>query len=103
AWAVAVPAAGCCRALAGRPGPLPSTSANPPWPPPARSAREVAERFPDGIDLIVDGGEVAAAAAPSALLDLRSRPPRLLRNGPPEVHARLLELLGRERGRDPAS
>jgi L-threonylcarbamoyladenylate synthase len=61
-------------------GALTATSANPAGQPPARSAEEVGRYFPDGIDLIVDEGEVSATQ-PSTVLDLSGDVPRLIREG----------------------
>jgi L-threonylcarbamoyladenylate synthase len=61
-------------------GVLTGTSANPSGREPARSAQEVAEYFPRGLDLIVDGGEVSATE-PSTVLDVSSAPPRVVRAG----------------------
>jgi len=61
-------------------GALTATSANPSGSEPARSAREVAAFFPDGIDLIVDGGDVTATE-PSTVLDVTTSPPRIVREG----------------------
>jgi len=43
-------------------GALTATSANVSGQPPARTAKEVENYFPTGIDLIIDGGEVAATS-----------------------------------------
>lgn len=61
-------------------GALTATSANASGQPPARTAREVAEYFATGIDLIVDGGE-ATVTEPSTVLDVSSTKPRLVREG----------------------
>ena len=61
-------------------GALTATSANPAGLPPARSATEVRDYFADAIDLVIDGGEVTATA-PSTVLDVTSRPPRIIREG----------------------
>jgi L-threonylcarbamoyladenylate synthase len=61
-------------------GALTATSANVSGQPPARTAKEVENYFPTGIDLIIDGGEVAATE-PSTVLDLVGREPRLIREG----------------------
>ncbi|MDQ3474147.1 MAG: L-threonylcarbamoyladenylate synthase, partial [Acidobacteriota bacterium] len=50
-------------------GALTATSANPTGEKPGRSASEVARYFSNGLDLIVDGGEVNATA-PSTVIDL---------------------------------
>ena len=61
-------------------GALTATSANPAGQPPARSAEEVGRYFRDGIDLIVDDGEVTATH-PSTVLDLSGEVPHLIREG----------------------
>jgi L-threonylcarbamoyladenylate synthase len=61
-------------------GALTATSANVSGQPPARTAKEVENYFPSGIDLIIDGGE-ATAAQPSTVLDLNGTEPRLIREG----------------------
>lgn len=65
------------RACGGR---LTATSANPSGSEPARSASDVGEYFPMGLDLIVDGGEVRATQ-PSTVIDVTGSVPRLLREG----------------------
>ena len=61
-------------------GALTATSANISRKPPARTAQEVEDYFPTGIDLIIDGGEVMATE-PSTVLDLSESEPRLVRDG----------------------
>jgi L-threonylcarbamoyladenylate synthase len=61
-------------------GALTATSANPSGQPPARTAQEVENYFPDGIDLIIDGGEVTATE-PSSVLDLSGPKAKLIREG----------------------
>jgi len=61
-------------------GALTATSANVSGQPPARTAKEVENYFPTGIDLIVDGGEVTATEA-STVLDVSSSEVRLVREG----------------------
>jgi L-threonylcarbamoyladenylate synthase len=61
-------------------GALTATSANPAGNEPARSGDEVRSYFPEGLDLIVDGGTVTAVMA-STVLDLSSDEPRLIREG----------------------
>ena len=61
-------------------GALTATSANVSGQPPARTAKEVENYFPAGIDLIVDGGEVTATEA-STVLDVSSSKARLVREG----------------------
>jgi L-threonylcarbamoyladenylate synthase len=73
-------------------GALTATSANVSGQPPARTASEVENYFPTGIDLIVDGGEVTAIE-PSTVLDLNGPKPKLVREG--AVKGKLLgDLLG---------
>ena len=61
-------------------GALTATSANLSGHPPARTAREVENHFPEGLDLIIDGGEVTATQ-PSTVLDLSGTEARLIREG----------------------
>lgn len=61
-------------------GALTATSANVSGRPPARTAQEVENYFPTGIDLIIDGGEVTATE-PSTVLDVSGSQPRLVREG----------------------
>ena len=61
-------------------GALTATSANISGQPPARTAKEVENYFPEGIDLIIDGGE-ATATEPSTVLDLSGTEARLIREG----------------------
>jgi len=60
-------------------GAITATSANTSGNLPARTAKEVANYFPRGLDLIIDGGEVSVTE-PSTVLDL-SATPRLIREG----------------------
>ncbi len=61
-------------------GALTATSANISGQPPALSAKDVENYFPQGLDLIIDGGEVMAAQ-PSTVVDLSGSQPRLIREG----------------------
>ena len=61
-------------------GALTATSANTSGGQPARTASEVAAYFPNGVDLIVDGGEVTVTQ-PSTVVDLSGEQPRLVREG----------------------
>jgi len=61
-------------------GALTATSANPAGRDPARSAEEVLNYFPEGLDLIVDGGQVTAIE-PSTVVDATVSPPRVIREG----------------------
>ncbi len=61
-------------------GALTATSANLSGAPPARSAEQVADYFPSGIDLIINGGEVLAKE-PSTVLDLSQPEPHVIREG----------------------
>jgi L-threonylcarbamoyladenylate synthase len=61
-------------------GALTATSANVSGQPPARTAKEVENYFPLGIDLIIDGGDVTATQ-PSTVLDLSGPKARLIREG----------------------
>jgi L-threonylcarbamoyladenylate synthase len=70
-------------------GALTATSANPAGRDPARSADEVRNYFPAGIDLIIDGGLVTTAQ-PSTVVDATLSPPRVVREG--AIPARLIDL-----------
>lgn len=61
-------------------GALTATSANVSGQPPARTAGEVVNYFPAGIDLIIDAGKVLATEA-STVLDVSSSEVRLVREG----------------------
>lgn len=61
-------------------GALTATSANLAEEPPARNAQEVARAFPNGLALIVDGGETRSVQ-PSTVLDVSRAQPRLIREG----------------------
>jgi len=61
-------------------GSLTATSANPSGCEPARSASEVQNYFQNGIDLIVDGGEVTVTK-PSTVIDIVEVPPKVVREG----------------------
>lgn len=61
-------------------GVLTATSANPAGREPARSADDVRSYFPEGIDLIIDDGEVTATE-PSTVVDAITSPPRVIREG----------------------
>ena len=74
-------------------GALTATSANPSGREPARSAEEVRTYFPEGIDLIIDGGQVTAIE-PSTVVDATVTPPRIVREG--AIPAKLI--LPRESG-----
>ncbi|HEY8185402.1 MAG TPA: L-threonylcarbamoyladenylate synthase [Pyrinomonadaceae bacterium] len=61
-------------------GALTATSANVSGQPPARTAKEVENYFPEGLDLIIDGGD-ATATEPSTVLDVSQKEARLIREG----------------------
>ena len=61
-------------------GALTATSANVSGQPASRTAEEVENYFPEGIDLIIDGGD-ATATQPSTVLDLSGPEARLVREG----------------------
>jgi L-threonylcarbamoyladenylate synthase len=61
-------------------GALTATSANLAGEPPARTAEEVAQSFPAGLALIVDGG-ATHTEEPSTVLDVSEDEPRLIREG----------------------
>ena len=66
-------------------GALTATSANPAGAPPARTAAEVAQFFPAGLSLIVDGGATHSEEA-STVLDVSRDEPRLIREGAVDWH-----------------
>ena len=61
-------------------GLLTATSANPAGRPPARTAAEVAAYFPNGLNLIIDGG-ATRTELPSTVVDVTGSHPRLIREG----------------------
>ncbi|MGB9180740.1 MAG: Sua5/YciO/YrdC/YwlC family protein, partial [Pyrinomonadaceae bacterium] len=61
-------------------GALTATSANRAGESPARTAQEVADAFPNGLDLIVDSG-ATRADKPSTVIDLSAGEARLIREG----------------------
>jgi len=61
-------------------GLLTATSANPAGRPPARTAAEVADYFPTGFGLIIDGG-ATRTELPSTVIDVTGAAPRLIREG----------------------
>ena len=61
-------------------GLLTATSANPAGRPPARTAAEVADYFPNGLGLIIDGG-ATRTELPSTLVDVSGPVPRVIREG----------------------
>lgn len=72
-------------------GPLVSTSANRTGLPPAKSASELRAIFGDEVDVVVDDGSRLSMGA-STLVDVRTHPPRVLREGavPQEAIERVL-------------
>lgn len=79
--AVRVPGLAVARGVPGALGrPVSGVSANATGRSPCRTAREVAEAFERGIDLLLDGGR-APGRAPSTIVDLCETPPRVLREG----------------------
>jgi 5-(carboxyamino)imidazole ribonucleotide mutase len=66
--------------VTGAGGPLLSTSANPPGGPTPLRAGDVLRAFPEGIPLVLDGGD-ARSSEPSTLVDLCVSPPRVIRPG----------------------
>jgi L-threonylcarbamoyladenylate synthase len=70
-------------------GALTATSANPAGCDPARSAEEVRNYFPAGLDLIIDGGQVTAIE-PSTVVDATTSRPRVIREG--AISATLIDL-----------
>ena len=73
-------------------GLLTATSANPAGRPPARTAAEVADYFPEGFGLIIDGG-ATRTELPSTVIDVTGPTPRLIREGV-LTRAELEETLG---------
>lgn len=61
-------------------GLLTATSANPAGRPPARTAKEVADYFPNGPGLVIDGGPTRTEL-PSTVIDVTGSKPRLIREG----------------------
>lgn len=61
-------------------GLLTATSANPAGRPPARTAAEVAEYFPEGLGLVIDSG-ATRTELPSTVVDVTGPRPRLIREG----------------------
>ncbi len=61
-------------------GLLTATSANPAGRPPARTAREVADYFPNGLGLVIDGG-ATRTELPSTVVDVTTHGPHLIREG----------------------
>ena len=61
-------------------GALTATSANPANQPPSETAQDVNNYFPNGIDLIVDGGP-ARINRPSTVVDATGVEPKLIREG----------------------
>jgi L-threonylcarbamoyladenylate synthase len=68
------------RIFASYPDPFTTTSANPTGLPAATDARKVLGYFPDGIDLILDGGPVSGGVA-STVIDLTGPEPVVIRDG----------------------
>jgi L-threonylcarbamoyladenylate synthase len=79
--AVRIPGIALPRVLAAVLGnPITGVSANLHGRAAPRSAREVAESFPEGLDLLLDGGRTPGGG-PSTLVDLSATKPRILRPG----------------------
>ena len=79
--AVRVPGLALPRRLAAGLGrPISGVSANLTGRPPCRTAGEVARAFPEGIEMILDGG-FAPGGVSSTVLDLCRTPPQVLREG----------------------
>ena len=60
------------QSLIGRTGPLVAPSANPESRPPAANVPEAVAYFGDGVDIYIDGGEVAKDTPPSRLLRIHA-------------------------------
>ncbi len=81
AVAVRVPGLALPRLLAGALGrPISGVSANLTGFPACRTAYEVSEMFPEGVEMILDGGP-STGGAPSTILDLTAPQPLVLREG----------------------
>jgi L-threonylcarbamoyladenylate synthase len=79
--AVRVPGMPLPRRLAAALGrPITGVSANLHASPPCRTARDVADQFPTGLDVILDGGP-SPGGQPSTILDLTGSQPTILRHG----------------------
>jgi L-threonylcarbamoyladenylate synthase len=79
--AVRVPGMALPRRLATQLGrPITGVSANLHAEPPCRTAAEVARAFPEGIELILDGGPTPGGLA-STIVDLAGKRPRVVREG----------------------
>ena len=79
--AVRVPGLALPRQLAAGLGrPISGVSANLTGQPPCRTAGEVARAFPEGLEMILDGG-MAPGGVSSTVLDLSRTPPQVLREG----------------------
>lgn len=79
--AVRVPGHDFVRHLCDRAGTLlTATSANKTGEPPAQTAEAVVASLGSLVDLVIDGG-TTAGGKPSTIADLRSGPPRLIRDG----------------------
>ena len=61
-------------------GALTATSANPSGSPPSRTAADVENYFPTGIDLIIDSGAALMAEA-STVVDVSGEQPKIIREG----------------------
>jgi L-threonylcarbamoyladenylate synthase len=64
--------------------PVTAPSANPSGAPPPTTAVQVRDYFPEGVDVILDGGATAGGSG-STVADCTTWPPRILRHGPIEV------------------
>ena len=60
--------------------PITATSANKTGMPDARSAEEVAKYFPDGVDLLIDGG-ISTVELPSTIIDIQEGKIIVIREG----------------------
>jgi len=79
--AVRVPGLALPRQLAAGLGrPISVVSANLTGQPPCRTAGQVARAFPEGLEMILDGGPTPGGAS-STILDLCRTPPQVLREG----------------------
>jgi tRNA threonylcarbamoyl adenosine modification protein (Sua5/YciO/YrdC/YwlC family) len=78
--AIRVPANDDARDLIARVGPMAVTSANPSGEPTPATAQAIADRFGEMVAVYLDGGP-APSEAPSTIVDLTGRRPRIQREG----------------------
>ena len=71
--------------------PLVSTSVNFTGKPALNSIKDIKEQFEHLVDAVIDGGDAEKEAAASTILDLTSRPYKVIRRGPCVIPEELLE------------